>query len=78
MKNIPAYFDGNTVRTLDAYPFVKNQRLIITILDDTEKEHAEARAQKKDTSFIFAMQGILSHDDVEDIRKNRHLKFKES
>ena len=37
MKNIPAYFDGNTVRTLDAYPFVKNQRLIITILDDTEK-----------------------------------------
>lgn len=35
MKNIPAYFDGNTVKTLDAYPFVKNQRLIITILDDT-------------------------------------------
>ena len=34
MKNIPAYFDGNTVRTVEDYPFQKNQRLVITVLDD--------------------------------------------
>lgn len=54
MTSIPAYFDGNAVRTLDAYPFEKDQKLIITVLDDTaanrthtdfdaEKELAEAR-----------------------------------
>ena len=78
MKSIPAYFDGNAVRTLDDYPFEKNQRLIITVLDDKEQDIWQTAAkEKKDTSFIFAMQGILSHDDVEDMRKNRHLKFKE-
>lgn len=38
MKSIPAYFDGNTVKTLDDYPFEKNQRLIITVLDDKEQD----------------------------------------
>ncbi|MCR5763928.1 MAG: hypothetical protein K6G00_11160 [Treponema sp.] len=35
MISIPAYFDGNAVKTLGTYPFEKNQRLIITVLDDS-------------------------------------------
>ena len=33
---------------------------------------------EKDTSFIDNMQGILSHEDVEEIRRTSHLKFKEA
>lgn len=32
---------------------------------------------KKDTSFIDAMGGLLSHDEAEELRQNRHLKFQE-
>ena len=33
--------------------------------------------QIKDTSFIDNMVGILSHEEVEEMRHNCHLKFKE-
>ena len=32
---------------------------------------------KKDTSFIDAMGGLLSHDEAEELKQNRHLKFQE-
>lgn len=34
--------------------------------------------EEKDTSFIDAMQGILSHEDVESIRETSRLRFRDA
>lgn len=53
MKSIPAYFDGNTVKTLDDYPFEKKQRLIITVLDDKEQDIWQTAAKEKKRHFVY-------------------------
>lgn len=40
MITIPAYFDGNAVKPLGNYNFVKDQKLFILIQDENEKENA--------------------------------------
>ena len=43
MISIPAYFDGNTVRPIGKYNFEKNQRLLITVLEEsTEGKEKDA------------------------------------
>ena len=69
MKNIPAYFDGNAVRTVEDYPFRKNQRLVITVLDDfAEERRTEKRMALDELHGIF---GTMTHEEAEDIRRNR-------
>ena len=51
MISIPAYFDGNTVRPIGEYTFEKNQKLLITVLD----ENKDIRE-----SGIKALRGCLS------------------
>lgn len=68
MTTIPAYFDGSTVRTLDAYPFEKDQKLIITVLDDTATNHgrlpanfdAEKELAKTREQGIKSLRGSLA------------------
>ena len=51
MLVIPAYYDGNTVKTVDDYKFSKNQKLMITVLDEVEE---------KKLSGIKSLRGSLS------------------
>ncbi|MBO7638631.1 MAG: hypothetical protein J6Y16_02805 [Treponema sp.] len=37
MISIPAYFDGNTVRLIGDYTFEKNQKLMITVVEDIKE-----------------------------------------
>ena len=38
MLVLPAYFDGETVKTVDNYKFSKDQKLMITVLDEEEEK----------------------------------------
>ena len=38
MLVLPAYFDGDTVKTVDNYKFSKDQKLMITVLDEAEEK----------------------------------------
>ncbi len=38
MLVLPAYFDGETVKTVDNYKFSKDQKLMITVLDEAEEK----------------------------------------
>ena len=38
MLVLPAYFDGETVKTVDNYKFSKDQKLMITVLDEQEEK----------------------------------------
>ena len=38
MLVLPAYFDGKTVKTVDNYKFSKDQKLMITVLDEEEEK----------------------------------------
>ena len=38
MLVMPAYFDGETVKTVDNYKFSKDQKLMITVLDEAEEK----------------------------------------
>ena len=56
---------------------LSEQIRIMAYVANLVKQNSEAKEVKKDTSFIDAMQGVLSHKDVEAIRATHHLKFKE-
>ena len=77
MISIPAYFDGNAVKTLETYPFEKNQRLIITILDDTTAWANEKQDTDRRLSLLDGLQkyrGRLSSDfDAEKEHPEEHL-----
>ncbi|MBO4507054.1 MAG: hypothetical protein J5747_00280 [Spirochaetaceae bacterium] len=51
MLVIPAYYDGSTVKTVTNYKFSKNQKLMITVLDESEE---------KKMSGIKSLRGSLS------------------
>ena len=51
MVSIPAYYDGKTVRTIGDFPFVKNQKLIITVLDAAFSEHELQPKDKKNDAL---------------------------
>lgn len=36
MTNLQAYYNGSSIQTVEDYKFEKDQRLIITVLDDNE------------------------------------------
>lgn len=38
MLVLPAYFDGDSVKTVDNYKFSKDQKLMITVLDEEEEK----------------------------------------
>ena len=38
MLVLPAYYDGSSVKTVDNYKFSKNQKLMITVLDESEEK----------------------------------------
>ena len=52
MLVLPAYFDGDTVKTVDNYKFSKDQKLMITVLDEEEEE--------KKINGIKTLRGSLS------------------
>lgn len=66
MKTISAYFDGNAVKTVDEYKFQKNQRLLITVLDDkTERRESDEEEIAHRLSLLESLQkyrGRLSED----------------
>ncbi|MBR4823186.1 MAG: hypothetical protein IKZ86_00170 [Spirochaetaceae bacterium] len=51
MLVLPAYYDGNSVKTVDDYKFSKNQKLMITVLDE---------AEEKKINEIKSLRGSLS------------------
>lgn len=51
MLVLPAYFDGDTVKTVDNYKFSKDQKLMITVLDE---------AEEKKINGIKTLRGCLS------------------
>ena len=61
MLVLPAYYDGNTVKTVDDYKFSKNQKLMITVLDESEE---------KKMSDIKSLRGSLSQYANPDLIKN--------
>ena len=80
MIALPAYFDGNTVRTVDAYQFHKNQKLVITVLDDTETQKAIGNTQAEKAEklrALYAIAGILSDNEAAEMRRHCHLHFRE-
>lgn len=38
MTNLQAYYNGSSIQTVEDYKFEKDQRLIITVLDDNESD----------------------------------------
>ena len=52
MLVLPAYVDGETVKTVDNYKFSKDQKLMITVLDEEEEE--------KKINGIKTLRGSLS------------------
>ena len=51
MLVLSAYYDGDSVKTVEDYKFSKNQKLMITVLDENETEKS---------SEIKALRGSLS------------------
>lgn len=60
MLVLPAFYDGNTVRTIDNYTFSKNQKLMITVLDDDEKVEPKHAQQKKSIDRFFETANALN------------------
>lgn len=83
MKTISAYFDGNAVKTVDEYKFQKNQRLLITVLDDkTEGRESDEEEIAHRLSLLEGLQkyrGRLSEDfDAEkELAQAREQKYSE-
>ena len=86
MISIPAYFDGTAVRPLDDYYFKKNQRLVITVLDDSfnnsyyktpVQTETQNEKQNIDFSFVDDIAGILSDEERAEMEKHCHLKFRD-
>jgi hypothetical protein len=86
MISIPAYFDGTAVRPLDDYYFKKNQRLVITVLDDSfnnsfykipAQTETQNEKQNIDFSFVDDIAGILSDEERTEMEKHCHLKFRD-
>ena len=50
MLVLPAYFDGETVKTVDNYKFSKDQKLMITVLDEAEEKKIPVFDERKDYS----------------------------
>ncbi len=67
---------SNVEKQIAMFSFSEQIR-IMAYVANLIKQNAEEKEAKKDTSFIDAMQGVLSHEDVEAIRATHHLKFKE-
>lgn len=38
MKTLQAFYNGTTIETVEEYPFERNQKLIITVLDDSKND----------------------------------------
>ena len=86
MISIPAYFDGTSVKPLDDYYFKKNQKLVITVLDDSFDDYYSELPIKStsddekaniDFSFVDDIAGILSDDEKAEMEQHCHLKFRE-
>ena len=63
MTTISAYFDGTTVRTLEPTSLKKNQRLVITVLDEFISDEAKVKT----------LRGCLSkyaNKDLQPLEKN--------
>ena len=72
MLNANGYFDGNTIRTFDSVNAKKNQKVIITFLD----EFIDEPSPKKNTA-----KGILSEfarTDIHNIEKLEKDAWRES
>ena len=69
MITIPAYFDGNAVRTLEDYKFEKGQRLTISVQERADENEEKRRAFED----IF---GMLSHEEAEEMRAQSGLHFR--
>ena len=61
MLVLPAYYDGNSVKTVDDYKFSKNQKLMITVLDENEE---------KKINGLKSLRGSLSKYANPDLIKN--------
>ena len=55
MLVLPAYYDGNSVKTVDDYKFSKNQKLMITVLDEDEKPLTEVNCQTRPVDNFFEL-----------------------
>ena len=72
MTKIPAYFDGNTVRTLSTYPFVKNQQFYIVVDDNDNEEKNDAARRLSLQDGLQKYRGRLTSDTDEDEAGNPH------
>ena len=53
MLVLPAYFDGDTVKTVDNYKFSKDQKLMITVLDEAEEKKINDYFTESEPSILI-------------------------
>ena len=59
MLVLPAYYDGKSVKTIDDYKFLKNQKLMITVLDEEDKQQTVLNQKKRPIDSFFELADSL-------------------
>ena len=59
MLVLPAYYDGKSVKTIDDYKFLKNQKLMITVLDEEDKQQTDLNRKKRPIDSFFELADSL-------------------
>jgi len=72
---IEGYFDGTAVRTLEPVDLKPNQRVFISVLDNSYSDSKKQRIQQKLDS-INSVYGMLSSEESEAVDESIHTGIK--
>ncbi|HAC32734.1 MAG TPA: hypothetical protein DCF70_08940 [Treponema sp.] len=72
---IEGYFDGTAVRTLEPVDLKPNQRVFISVLDNSFSDSKKQRIQQKLDS-INSVYGMLSSEESEAVDESIHTGIK--
>ena len=72
---IEGYFDGTAVRTLEPVDLKPNQRVFISVLDNSYSDSKKQRIQQKLDS-INSVYGMLSSEESETVDESIHTGIK--
>ena len=62
MLVLPAYFDGETVKTVANYKFSKDQKLMITVLDEAEEKKINGIKTLRDILSKYANPKLIEKE----------------
>ncbi len=64
MLVLPAYYDGNSVKTVDDYKFSKNQKLMITVLDEAEEKKINEIKSLRGSLSKYADPNLIENEKI--------------